>query len=121
MKIKVSETALVKSVLQLLALRKIFAWKNATTGVYDPAKKLFRKFTGLRGVSDVIGVLPAKGRDSPMPFGAGRFLAIEAKVGRNVCTPEQNDFLNRINAMGGLGIVVSSLDQLEAILKLEGY
>src|SRR6185312_12567438 len=60
------------------------AWRNNTQGVYDPARKLFRKFTGRKGVGDILGVIPllTDGRQ-------GVFLGVEAKVGANRLRPEQ--------------------------------
>ena len=104
------ETDLVRAILQLLRLRGIYAWRNNTTGVYDPVKGVFRKFTGLKGVSDVLGVLPD-----------GRFLAIEAKAPKGRSSPEQQTFIDDINGWGGLAFLARSLADVDEALRREGY
>lgn len=91
--------------LQLLALRGVFAWRNNTTGVFDPVKKIFRKFTGLKGVSDILGCLPD-----------GRFLAIECKVPGNKPTPDQAAFLEMVAKNNGVALVINDVRELDKAL-----
>lgn len=60
-----------------------------------------------RGISDLIGITPD-----------GRFLAIEVKAPgkEKTATPEQLDFIENILQRGGIGIVASSVDQVERAL-----
>lgn len=102
-----SETKLVRLVLQYLHMHQIFAWRNNTGAL--PVGKRFIRF-GYPGSSDVLGVLPAD----------GRLLAIECKVGRGRLTSEQNEFIDRVNRNGGLAFVVRSLDDLIRALTMEG-
>ena len=94
-----------KGILELLFWKGIFAWRNNTTGVYDPTRKSFRKSNNLLGVSDILGILPD-----------GRFLAIEvkSKVGR--VSLEQTTFLENINRNGGLAFVARSISDVEKLL-----
>jgi hypothetical protein len=57
-----------------------------------------------RGISDLIGVTPD-----------GRFVAVEVKaVGKEkTATPEQLNFIREILERGGIGVVVSSVKQVE--------
>lgn len=107
MKATGNETALVKACLALLRLRGILAWRcNTGCARYTDAtggKRLVR--FGVPGMSDILCVLPG-----------GRFLAVECKVGRNQLTSDQAVFLARVNAAGGLGVCVRSVDELEAVL-----
>jgi hypothetical protein len=98
----VSETDVVRGCLDLLALRGILAWRNNTTGVYDPSRRVFRKFSGRKGVSDILAVLPG-----------GRFLAVECKMPGKKPSPEQQSFLDEVTEQGGVGIWVTSLDELQ--------
>ncbi len=100
-----TETDTVRAILEWLALRRVFAWRNNTTGVYDPTRKCFRKFTGMKGVSDILGVLPG-----------GRLLAIEAKKKGGYPTPEQRAFIEAVNDAGGLAFVARSVDDVETRL-----
>jgi len=101
----VNETALVKAAIEWLLWKRVFCWRNNTgamaLGGDDGTKKRFVRY-GIKGASDILGVLPG-----------GRFLAAEAKVGRNKLTGHQKDFLHAVNDSGGLGIVFYSLDELE--------
>jgi integral membrane sensor domain MASE1 len=102
--------ALVSACLQLLAVRGVMAWRNSTTGVYDPVRKVFRKFTGRKGVSDILGAI----------IPSGRLLAVECKSGKGRLTKEQKEFLYEINLAGGLAVVARSVDDLDAALREAG-
>jgi len=54
---KSTESALVRACLDFLALRGVFAFRVNTTGIFDPGRKVFRPFQGMRGVSDILGLL----------------------------------------------------------------
>lgn len=108
MKVK-PETALVRACIDYLNYRGIFAWRNNTTGVYDPARKTFRSFTGLKGVSDVLGCTSD-----------GRFVAVECKAKDNTLAPEQIAFLNTIQAKGGIACVAYTLDDVQDALTAAG-
>lgn len=80
------------------------AWRQNNVAVCD--KGQFRRFVGLRGVSDVIGFH----RET------GRFLAIEIKVGRDRLSAEQENFLQSVNRAGGLGLIVRHANDLAQYL-----
>ena len=82
-------------------------WRQNNVAVCD--KGQFRRFVGLRGVSDVIGFHATK----------GRFLAVEIKVGRDRLSPEQEQFLNAVTRAGGVGVVVRHADDLKEYLNHE--
>ena len=88
------ETVIVRQCLDYLQLRRIPAWRNNTTGVYDPRAGKFRKFTGMKGVADILGLLPP----------AGRLLAVECKRPGGKTSEAQRAFLDAIEAAGGLAI-----------------
>lgn len=100
------ETDLIRACLRLLKLRGVFAWRNNTTGVYDPARGRFRTFTGLKGVADILGVLPG-----------GRLLAVEGKMPGNRPTRDQQAFLDGVRRAGGAALVVHSVEELERALR----
>lgn len=87
------------------------AWENQTQGQWDPKKKIYRKFKGLAGVSDILGVLPG-----------GQFLAIEIKRPKtrnhpkSYCTKHQKEFISKIRELGGVALVVRSVDELKEAL-----
>ena len=104
-----AENAVLQSCLALLRLHGIFAWRNNNHATYDRTKGVYRRHVGLRGVSDVLGVLPG-----------GRFLALEVKRPGGKASAEQKLFLDAVRAGGGLALLVSDVKQLEEALKMEG-
>jgi len=101
MKTKAKESALQKQILEYLKIKKVFAWKNHSTGIYDPARRIFRTNTSVKGVSDILGILPN-----------GRFLAIEVKIKPNKLSDNQHNFLVDINNNKGLALVVCCIEDV---------
>ena len=118
MGLKTSETTLVRACLDWLALHRIRAWRMNNTGVFDPTKKVFRSFHGARGVPDILGILP---QTVTLADGAavtfGNFLGVECKRPGERPRPEQEAFLREIRDLGGIGVCVHSLQELEAQLR----
>jgi len=108
MKRVIPEKAIENQILHFLYKKKIFAWKNQSTGVYDPIKKIYRKSNNpfhIKGVSDILGILPD-----------GRFLAIEVKSATGRPSEEQKKFIWQINANGGKAFLARSIEDVEAEL-----
>lgn len=80
-------------------------WRQNNVAVCD--KGQFRRFVGLKGVSDVIG----------FEKGTGRFLACEIKVGRDFLSEDQKQFLSAVVRAGGVGLVIRHADDLKPYLK----
>ena len=95
------ESDLKRQILKYLAYCGIFAWNNRNVGVWN-AK--YQKYipSQIKGISDIIGILPD-----------GRFLAIEVKREGNKLTEWQKRFLNEINMRKGVGIVAYSVEDVE--------
>ena len=95
--------SLVAACLFVLESRGVFAWKSNVG-----AAKMGERFVrfGVKGQPDIIGIMPR-----------GQFLGIECKVGRDTLRPEQTQFLDCIEAQGGLVLVVhDTIDPLVAFL-----
>lgn len=103
------ESDVLKACLDYLKYRGFFIWRQ-NQGAIPTADGGFRRFAGLRGVSDILGVLPA-----------GRFLAVEVKRPGGKKSPEQDAFLSRVAELGGFASCVSSVEELASDLKEEGY
>ena len=103
------EGAVVRACLDFLEIKQIVAWRNNTTGVYDPATKRMRKNAGRNGVADILGCLPG-----------GRFLAIECKAGRGKLSADQVEFQRDIIRQGGLHIVAYRVEDVIEVLEAEG-
>lgn len=98
------EKHIENQILSWLALKKIFAFKHDSVGIFDPVKKTYRirnNVRTVRGVSDILGILPG-----------GRFLAIEVKRPSGVVSEHQQTFLNAVNQAGGAGFVARSLQDV---------
>jgi hypothetical protein len=91
-----------KQILHFLFLKKIYAWRNNTTGIplpnggFRPAAK--------KGTSDILGFIPPN----------GRFLAIEVKTGKDRLREEQIGFIQSVKDSGGIALVVKDFDEFLA-------
>lgn len=113
MGIRATEIDLVRACLDWLVLHKIKAWRMNNTGIFDPVKKVYRSFQGLRGVSDILGIVPQTVEVDGEQVTFGNFLAIEVKKPGETLRVEQEEFLREIRARGGIGLCVHSLEELE--------
>lgn len=111
---KPTEADVVKQCRDYLAIVGVFCWRQnqgAMTGEYK-GRTRFLRFASAKGISDLIGILPAPRR--------GQLIAVECKQPGKHPTPDQRAFLSEISARGGLSLVIHSLKELEEALKLEG-
>jgi len=105
-----TETDLVRTCLQYLDLKGIYAWRNNTGAAkaqYKGRKRYIRY--GLKGSSDILGLLPD-----------GRFLAIECKMKGKYPSKEQRAFLERIKESNGVALLVREIDDLIRALEEQG-
>jgi hypothetical protein len=102
------ENRVKSQVLKYLKLRQIKAWSNPSGAVrIRPGK--FMSF-GLKGSSDILGLLPG-----------GRFLAVECKAKGGRLSAEQKQFLAEIRDLGGLAIVAKSWTDIDQALREGSY
>jgi hypothetical protein len=109
-----SEAQTQAAIIEYLKVCKAvdFFWRQ-NTGAFaaetvdsrGKAKRRFVRF-GCKGASDIIGWTAD-----------GRVLAIEVKSPNGRPTPEQKEFLRRVNRAGGIGILARSVDDVVAVLK----
>lgn len=104
------ERDIQRNVLAYLGFRKILAWRNQTQGTWDAAKGVYRSKQTLKGVPDVLGILPD-----------GRFMGIEIKRPGQHLRPEQAYFQQEALKARGFCVCVHSVAEIEAALKAEGY
>ena len=109
----VSEASVLKACLQLLQLRGVMAWRNNSTGIYDPAKKRFRSFHGLKGTADILGIVEQVIDLGGIASHCGVFMAVECKRPGEKPTPDQAAFLAAIEDRGGAAICVSDVRELD--------
>lgn len=101
------EGDLVKACLQYLALRGYVAIRNNTgTILIERDGKVRAVRNGLPGSSDILACGPG-----------GRFIAIECKTPKGRVTKHQLEFLEKISKLGGVAIVVRSVEELHKKLE----
>ena len=86
-------------ILTYLDAHGFSAWGQPNRGEYDPKTGKWRPYSNARrGVADILGVLRTD----------GRFLGVEVKAGTDRPRPEQTQFLNELQAAGGLAFIAYS-------------
>lgn len=110
---KPNEKQIETSILTYLNfLPQCFAWKNNSTGVFDPSRGTFRrnrnKFA-INGVADILGIYH------------GRLLAIEVKRDKSSKpSKEQRQFLKRVQTLGGIAAVCCSVEEARELIESSG-
>ena len=99
------ERDVLKVCLEWLQWKEVFCWRQ-NQGVIPGKDGTYRRFVGLRGVSDILGVLPG-----------GRILAVEVKRPGGKLSDYQDVFLDHVASLGGVACCVSSVEELEEDLK----
>lgn len=100
---RILESEIRDFILEYLQRRGVFVWRDK--------QNASKKFHGIgfpesRGCPDILGLLKS-----------GQFLGIEVKKPKGVLSVEQHRFLDRIKQNGGIGIVVTCLEDLINQLK----
>jgi hypothetical protein len=103
----IPENEVKRACLEYLTLQGIYAWIN-NTGALPVGDKRFIRF-GLKGSSDIIGILPG-----------GRFLAVECKSDAGRLSDAQRNFLEAVKEHGGIAIVAHSPEDIARALREEG-
>ena len=118
MRVSNRESAVLSACLDYLRLHGIFCWRQ-NQGAIPLEGGGYRRFVGLKGVSDVLGILPQTvrvvGEERPVTF--GNLLGVETKRPGEKLRPEQEEFLARVNELGGVGLCVHGVDELQEQLR----
>jgi len=106
---KVTEKQIETAILNFLtSIKGCKAWKNQTTGIFDPHKKVYRSLKGRysgKGSADILACL------------GGWFIAIELKnPARSVVSIHQYKFLEEIRNAGGVAFIARSVDDVKRTL-----
>lgn len=125
----ITEKVIENQILTYLVNKKIFAFKNQSTGIFDPRKMTYRKSRNphhINGTSDILGIID------------GKFLAIEVKKPyiskktmqfkyrtqdelEKLASEDQVKFVNKIKSLGGIAFYADSIDVVEDQLMLFGF
>lgn len=104
-----TESSILTACLQLLQLRGVMAWRS-NQGTIPLADGRPRRFRGLRGVADILGIAPD---------GSGRLLAIEVKRPGGRLSPDQRAFIDAVRRFGGVAAVITDVGELDELLRRE--
>jgi hypothetical protein len=99
------ESARQRAILDYLRAKHIFVWRCnqvSPTGINAKGELYHRRFVGLKGVSDILGILPG-----------GRILCIEVKSAKGRLSAEQNCFASEVLDLGGVWFVARSVEDVE--------
>lgn len=101
-----SEQQIQKAIIDYLKLKKFIVFKHRNVGIYKKATDSYIPLSaGEKGISDVIAC-----------SNKGTFVAIEVKKPGGKPSPDQLEFLERVKAYGGIGILAYSLDDVMAVI-----
>jgi hypothetical protein len=98
----------------LRAIREWLSWKGlwhyrANQIPVKTEEGTYRRFQGKKGLPDLIAIIPQK-----CPCGLQAvFCGIEVKTPSGTLSSSQAAVLEEIRALGGIGLVVHSVDELE--------
>lgn len=105
MKVKQTESDLVRQLCDYLALRKHFFWRSNNTPIFDQTKGVFRampKYTP-RGIPDICVIRN------------GKFIGLEAKTETGTQSMFQQEFEEALKSAGGAYHLVRSVEDLQKI------
>ena len=117
MRVSNRESDVLSACLQFLALKGVFCWRQ-NQGAIPLKDGGYRRFTGMKGVSDILGILPQTVEvvgEGPVKF--GNLLGVEVKRPGEKLRPEQVEFLARVNERGGICLCVHSVQELDEQLQ----
>lgn len=119
MRVSTKEADVLSACLEYLSLHGIFAWRSNNTGVYDAARHCYRSFRGLKGMSDILGIIPRVSEHQGQVSMQGVFLAIEVKSATGRVSADQAWFLEEVRRRGGIALCVRSVQELHEVLTAE--
>lgn len=120
---------LTQSCLDLLTAKGFYCWRsnNIPVSVIENGKRTFRKFNGMKGVSDILAVAPHPAmfdETSPLVWKSrsGCIWCIEIKTAKDKQSPDQKKFQEQIEKRGGIYMIVrDTIDELDWRLGLSGF
>ena len=100
MKLKVAEKVIQRQILDYLAVRGYFHWRN-NTGGFTNSKGHYYRF-GCVGSGDIFGF-----------NGEGKFFSIEVKATGKKPTPAQVEFMSRVWETGNIAFYADSIESVQ--------
>lgn len=101
------ESELLSFALTCLKQSGLVYWRVPNGPVmHSLGGKVIRKCSPIKGFPDLAGVFPN-----------GRFFAIELKTDKGRLSPEQLDWITRLNMSGAMAVVLRSKDEIREFIK----
>lgn len=111
-----SETNLMNSIM--LSLNgKCRIWRNNTGAIKDSTGRLVR-FGLCKGSADLVGLTSIVVTPEMVGKKLAVFTAIEVKTATGKATPEQLNFIKRVQELGGLAGIARSIEDAKTITEL---
>lgn len=98
-----TEQQIKKAIADYLRIKKYIVINHRNVGIKKPNGSFIPLPAGEKGISDLLACSPE-----------GRFIAIEVKRPGGTVSPDQREFIERINKKGGLAFVAYSIDDAMA-------
>jgi len=99
---QMKESDLLSYSLKYLKSKGILHWRVANGPVmHTIGKRVIYKPSPIKGMPDIAGLMPC-----------GRFFAIELKSEKGRLSPEQIDWIKRINNSNGIAVVIRTTNEL---------
>lgn len=108
----IHEKDIQNSIIELLKYHGYFCWRNNTGASKYRNSSGYERWVrfGQPGFSDIFAIQPR----------SGKFIGIEVKRdAKHKPTPAQTEFLNQVNAKGGIGFVAWSIEQVAERLDIK--
>lgn len=110
-----SEQRIQQEIRLALGRGDVRLWRNNTGCLQDRRGQMVR-FGLAPGSSDLIGLRRIRIGPEHVGMDLAVFAAVEVKDARGRASPEQKQFLQVINELGGLGGIARSIDDAHSIL-----
>jgi VRR-NUC domain len=108
---ELKESDIQKATIDLLKYKRFIVFKHRNVGIYIRSKDRYMQLpAGDIGISDIIACSPK-----------GIFWAIEVKRPGGKLSPEQQDFIDRVNANGGVAYAAYSIDDTLTRLSTDAH
>ena len=112
-KTPMTETNLLKGlIISDLNSRSHMAWRNNTTGIYDPVKRRFRRNLDRSAIGTADIICCVKG---------GLYVEIELKIGRDKQSTGQLQHEQAVKRAGGRYFIVGCWEEYVDLRRIEGW
>jgi len=122
-----TEKQIENQILAYLGIKRIFAFKNQSTGIFDPSKGSFRKLSQyqIRGSADILGCVgglffACEVKKPSISKKTGQIIPRTQEELAKKASPEQVEFINKIKDLGGIAFFADSLDVVKEQLAIFG-